>query len=134
VENGAPRRLRCSLIGIRFERDPMLKALDITKSYDAGPLFDGLSLVLAPGERVGLVGPNGAGKSTLLRCLAGLEPPDGGSVVLTPAGARIGYLPQSFGEEPERTLAEAVNQAQADVVEAERAKLAQYRRELDLLG
>ena len=91
MENGAPRRLRCSLIGIRFERDPMLKALDITKSYDAGPLFAGLSLVLSPGERVGLVGPNGAGKSTLLRLLAGAERADRGSVT---AMGRIGHLPQ----------------------------------------
>ena len=60
----------------------MLKALDLSKGYDEGPLFAGLSLVLAPGDRVGLVGPNGAGKSTLLRLLAGRERPDRGSVTL----------------------------------------------------
>jgi ATPase subunit of ABC transporter with duplicated ATPase domains len=107
VENGAPRRLRCSLIGIRFERDPMLKALDITKSYDAGPLFADLSLVLAPGERVGLVGPNGAGKSTLLRLLAGRERPDRGAVTLLP-GVRAGYLPQ---EAPAGTLDDLLREA-----------------------
>ena len=69
----------------------MLRALDLTKSYDGAPLFDGLSLTLAPGERAGLVGPNGAGKSTLLRLLAGLERPDRGSVTTT---ASVGYLPQ----------------------------------------
>ena len=52
----------------------MLRALDLTKSYDGAPLFDGLSLTLDPGERAGLVGPNGAGKTTLLRILAGLGP------------------------------------------------------------
>ena len=107
MENGAPRRLRCSLIGIRFERDPKLKALDLTKSYDAGPLFDGLSLVLAPGERVGLVGPNGAGKSTLLRLLAGRERPDRGSVTLAP-GVRAGYLPQ---EAPAGTIDDLLREA-----------------------
>jgi ATPase subunit of ABC transporter with duplicated ATPase domains len=40
----------------------VLRALDLTKSYDGAPLFDRLSLTLAPGERAGLVGPNGAGK------------------------------------------------------------------------
>jgi macrolide transport system ATP-binding/permease protein len=69
----------------------VLRALDLTKSYDAVPLFDGLSLTLAPGERAGLVGPNGAGKSTLLRLLAGLERPDRGLITTT---AKIGYLPQ----------------------------------------
>jgi ATPase subunit of ABC transporter with duplicated ATPase domains len=71
----------------------MLKALDLTKSYDGAPLFTGLSLVVAPGDRIGLVGPNGAGKSTLLRLLAGLERPDRGSVSLAP-GVRAGHLPQ----------------------------------------
>jgi macrolide transport system ATP-binding/permease protein len=69
----------------------VLRALDLTKSYDGAPLFDGLSLTLAPGDRAGLVGPNGAGKSTLLRLLAGRERPDRGAVE---THARVGYLPQ----------------------------------------
>ena len=69
----------------------MLRALDLTKSYDGAPLFDGLSLTLGAGERAGLVGPNGAGKSTLLRLLAGREHPDRGAVARQ---GRVGYLPQ----------------------------------------
>ncbi len=46
-----------------------------------GPtLFDGLSLSLAPGERLGVVGPNGCGKSTLLRVVAGQLAPTRGRV------------------------------------------------------
>jgi len=85
----------------------MLKALDITKSYDAGPLFAGLSLVLSAGERVGLVGPNGAGKSTLLRLLAARERPDRGAVALAP-GVRAAYLPQ---EAPAGTLDDLLREA-----------------------
>jgi ATPase subunit of ABC transporter with duplicated ATPase domains len=95
----------------------MLKALDITKSYDAGPLFAGLSLVLSPGERVGLVGPNGAGKSTLLRLLAGRERPDGGSITLAP-GVRAGYLPQ---EAPAGTLDDLLREAIGPAWDALRA-------------
>jgi ATPase subunit of ABC transporter with duplicated ATPase domains len=58
----------------------------VTLAYDgrigdgAKPLFDNVTLRLAPGERVGLVGVNGAGKSTLLRLLSGDIQPTSGRV------------------------------------------------------
>ncbi len=89
----------------------MLRALDLTKSYDGAPLFDGLSLTVDPGERAGLVGPNGAGKSTLLRLLAGRERPDHGEVA---SQGRVGYLPQEApAGEPtlDTLLADALGEA-----------------------
>jgi len=59
-------------------------------------LFSGLDLTLAPGDVVGVVGANGAGKSTLFRMLAGLIPAGSGQVVLSPATAVVGYLPQEL--------------------------------------
>jgi len=44
------------------------------------PLFTHVTLSVAPGERLALIGENGSGKSTLLRVMAGLEPPDDGTV------------------------------------------------------
>ncbi|MCC5822156.1 MAG: ABC transporter ATP-binding protein [Phycisphaerales bacterium] len=44
--------------------------------------LNGVSCTLAPGRITVFVGPNGAGKSTLLRVLAGVRPPDRGSVTL----------------------------------------------------
>ena len=47
----------------------------------------GVSISVRAGELVAVVGPSGSGKSTLLACLAGLDEPDGGHVVI--AGQRI---------------------------------------------
>ncbi len=46
------------------------------------PLFDDLMLEVAEGECVAIVGESGTGKSTLLNCIAGLEPVDGGRIVI----------------------------------------------------
>lgn len=50
------------------------------KNDGGAPLFDNITLRLAPGERLGLVGVNGAGKTTLLRLLNGELQPDSGKV------------------------------------------------------
>ncbi len=100
----------------------MLRAHDLTKSYDGAPLFEGLSLTLNPGDRAGLVGANGAGKSTLLRLLAGGERPDRGSIT---TAATVGHLPQ---EAPAATLDELLQAALGEAGEA----LAALRRPGDL--
>jgi ATPase subunit of ABC transporter with duplicated ATPase domains len=74
-----------------------LVARHISKSYASVEVLRDVSLVVSPGDRVGIIGPNGIGKSTLLRVLAGLEPPDRGDVVR--AGA-VGYLPQEPAPRP----------------------------------
>ncbi|WP_316292745.1 ATP-binding cassette domain-containing protein, partial [Clavibacter michiganensis] len=68
-------------------------------------LFSGLDLTVAPGDVVGLVGANGAGKSTLLRLLAGVDAPQDGRVLLSPADAFIGWLPQEHERIPGETVA-----------------------------
>ncbi len=81
-----------------------LVAKDLGAGHGDRSLFDGLDLVVGPGDITGLVGANGAGKSTLLRILAGLEQPEHGSLALTPPSATVGHLPQ----EPERRPGETV--------------------------
>ncbi|MCU1404819.1 MAG: family ATP-binding cassette protein [Glaciihabitans sp.] len=81
-----------------------LVAKGLAGGYAHRTLFDSLDLTVAPGDVVGVVGVNGAGKSTLLRLLAGIVPAQDGSIVLSPADAFIGWLPQ----EHERVEGETV--------------------------
>jgi iron complex transport system ATP-binding protein len=57
-----------------------LRAENIVFSFGHVPVLRDASLVVAPGETVGLIGPNGAGKTTLVRTLAGLISPASGRV------------------------------------------------------
>jgi polar amino acid transport system ATP-binding protein len=62
--------------------DNVLRADGVHKSYNGLPVLQGVSLEVARGEVKVIIGPSGSGKSTLLRCLALLEPIDGGAVAL----------------------------------------------------
>jgi len=87
----------------QFKRMLLLSCTNLSRGYDATPLFDEVSFEVHVGERIGLVGPNGAGKTTLLKCLAGIDEPDSGKVTLH-AGARLGTLVQLAEFPPGRTL------------------------------
>jgi len=85
----------------------MAAALDASSLYrffHAGEeetlALQGVSLTVARGELVAVVGPSGSGKSTLLACLAGLDEPDGGCVLIE--GERLSRRP-----EPERAALRA---------------------------
>jgi ATP-binding cassette subfamily F protein 3 len=83
----------------------MIQLSNLTKAFGDRVLLDAVSWQIDDRERVGLSGPNGAGKTTLLKMLAGLEEPDGGSII-KPSGLTVGYLPQDGLEHSGRPLAE----------------------------
>ncbi len=74
-------------------RAPLLQLSDISLTFGGDPVFDGLDLVVQPGDRLALVGRNGSGKSTLMKVMAGLVEPDHGDRVLTP-GVHVAYMEQ----------------------------------------
>lgn len=88
----------------------LLSCTDLTRGYDAQPLFEGVAFELFAGKRVGLVGPNGAGKTTLLKILAGLDAPDRGDV-RSHAGAEVALLEQHPEYAAGQTLFEAAKNA-----------------------
>jgi ATP-binding cassette subfamily F protein uup len=74
-------------------RIPLLQLNEISLTFGGDPIFDGLSLVAQPGDRVALVGRNGSGKSTLMKVMGGLIEPDSGEVIAGP-GVSVGYMEQ----------------------------------------
>ena len=68
---------------------------NVTKSYNADPVLDRVSLDLYKGEAVAFTGHNGCGKSTLLKLLAGLIRASGGKVIYH-GKLRISYVPEKF--------------------------------------
>jgi ATPase subunit of ABC transporter with duplicated ATPase domains len=83
--------------------EQVLELLNISKSYGARNVLDGVSLVINRADRIGLVGENGAGKTTLAAILMGDLAPDEGAVRPITA-LDIGYLPQEAEFEDSLTV------------------------------
>lgn len=68
----------------------MLEISALHAGYGKVAVLDAIDLEVNEGETVAILGPNGAGKSTLLKTIAGIHPPDSGTISLF--GKRIGKL------------------------------------------
>ncbi|HSJ02150.1 MAG TPA: ATP-binding cassette domain-containing protein [Verrucomicrobium sp.] len=94
----------------------LLSATDLMLSYGQQHLLDGVTLSVAPGEKVGLVGRNGCGKTTLLKILADVHKADAG-ILSKRRGLRVGYLPQEFILDPDKTVRQNIESGVADLME-----------------
>ena len=95
----------------------LLSANEIRLTYGYQTLLDGVTLAVSAGEKVGMVGKNGCGKTSLLKILTGAQKADSGEISLRRA-LRVGYLPQEFELDLEKSVHENIAAGAADVVEA----------------
>ena len=106
----------------------MISLDNLTVSYGGWTLFDNISLLVNPKDRIGLVGKNGAGKTTLLRLITGEMQPTAGVVTIN-ADCTIGYLPQTMRVADTTTLVEETEKAFEEVLRLE-AEIARLTREI----
>ena len=118
----------------------LLSANELRVTYGHHQLLVNATLAVAAGEKVGLVGRNGCGKTTLLKILSGEQQADGGEVSRR-RGLRVGYLPQEFELDDEKTVRANIVAGAADLMEWLRryetgegsdAELAELQHEIEL--
>jgi len=109
---------------------PIVRLIDVHKSFGATEVLCGISLTVAKGDAVCIIGPSGSGKSTLLRCINGLIPVDRGEVHVGPHAVHrlktdkemialrkdVSIVFQQYNLFPHKTALENIMMAPVDVL------------------
>ena len=96
----------------------MISLDNISISYGGWTLFDGISFLINPKDRIGLVGKNGAGKTTLLRVITKEQQPTEGAMTIN-GDCTLGYLPQQMRVADTTTLVAETAKAFSEVLRIE---------------
>jgi ATP-binding cassette subfamily F protein 3 len=88
----------------------MVSVNQLTLDFGTFLLFENVSFLINPRDRIGLTGKNGAGKTTLLKVIYGLEEPTSGEITM-PKDFTIGYLPQVMQHDDRFSVFEETEQA-----------------------
>lgn len=92
----------------------MISVNGVTVSFGGYNLFDNISFLVNPKDRIGLAGKNGAGKSTLLKVISGNQNPTKGEISM-PKHCTIGYLPQDMIHQHGRSVFEETETAYEEI-------------------
>ncbi len=89
--------------------EELVRLDQVSVRLDGREVLRSVSLVIGPGEFIGLIGPNGAGKTTIIRAILGLVPISRGSLVIEGGTRRrrdrsFGYVPQKLVIDPDAPL------------------------------
>jgi ATP-binding cassette subfamily F protein 3 len=106
----------------------MISVEQLTVEFGGSPLFDEISFLVNPKDRIALVGKNGAGKTTLLRIFSGKQLPTKGRITI-PKDLTIGYLPQHMIHNEGTTVMEEAEKAFEHITELQ-AEIEQMNVEL----
>jgi len=119
-----------------------LELSGVARHYGEVRAVDGVDLVVPPGRTLALLGPSGCGKSTLLRVVAGLEPPDAGSLSMDgrdlsgvpPQRRGIGMVFQDYALFPHLSLKDNVAFGLVERGWSRNEREARVRELLDVMG
>ncbi|MFC5649784.1 ABC-F family ATP-binding cassette domain-containing protein [Paenibacillus solisilvae] len=92
----------------------------ISKTFGEKILFEDVSFGVEMGDKIGIIGVNGTGKSTFMNVVAGIEPPDSGSILVA-GGVTVQMLSQNPHFDPEMTVIEHVLSGESAQMRAVRA-------------
>ena len=123
---------------------PIVRLVDVHKSFGATEVLRGISLVVGKGEAVCIIGPSGSGKSTILRCINGLVGIDRGEIHVGPHAVHllhtdaemvalrkdVSIVFQQYNLFPHKTALENVMMAPVDVLKQPRAEVQERAYEL----
>lgn len=116
------------------EEKYLLKIENLHKEYDGKTVLEDVSLNVEKGEVIVVIGPSGCGKSTFLRCINGLEPIQGGQILLdgepvlredksiTTVRQKVGMVFQSYELFPHKTILDNITLAPIKVQKRNKAE------------